>query len=82
MTELENLFREASRGVTQHRTMRFSAPRRMSEELPDGRYYTLPWSKPGVLSYRAIGGWFEKGKHDFADRAAAVAAGVLKEDAE
>ena len=55
------------------------APRRCSRELPDGKYYTESWTLKDVTDYQLAGGWFRKGYHDFADRAAAKAAGVKDE---
>lgn len=55
----------------------FAAPRRISISTGQESYTTHPWTKQAVKDYKAnAGGWFCKGRHDFADLAAAVAAGV------
>lgn len=70
----------STNGVTTvYKRLTIHAPRRMSEELQT-RYVMRPWTVDGVLAYQAVGGWFSKGQHDFADMSAARAAGV-KEDA-
>jgi len=48
----------------------------MSIEITGGRYYTKPWTEEAVQEYLSIGGWFLKGRHDFADLQAARAAGA------
>ena len=50
------------------------APRRCSVELPGGLYYSRSWTVADVQQYRAIGGWFSRGEHDFADKEAATVA--------
>lgn len=50
------------------------APRRMSVELGGGKYYTAAWTSDEVRKYKAAGGWFVRGKHDFDCRATAVLA--------
>ena len=62
--------------------LRLPAPRRCSVEGPMGTYHTVAWTREEVLKYRRIGGWFVKNWHDFADRAAAKAAGVDFEEAQ
>lgn len=39
-----------------------------------------PWTVEDVVSARGGGAWFAKSRHDFADRAAALAAGVSNDD--
>lgn len=55
------------------------APRRASAEHPGGKWTSHPWTAPEVKEYHVIGGRFVKGGHDFADRAASIAAGVSPE---
>ena len=78
--DLDDLFIEAARVPlytnTLHRRMAFPAPKRMSVRGLFGYFHTQPWTEDEVQSYLSIGGWFVQGRHDFADRRAAVAAGL------
>jgi len=58
-----------------HECMKFPAPRRDRVEQAGGLYHTERWTVETVREYKTAGGWFAPGKHDFADRAAAVEAG-------
>ena len=79
--DLDELFAEAFRlkpvSFGPHAKMTFPAPKRMSQRTPLGYFYTLPWTAEEVVSYRNIGGWFERGRHDFENREASVAAGLI-----
>jgi len=60
------------------RRMHFAAP--ASNTLENGgKWHQAPWTKEEVKAYKAQGGWFAKGRHWFADRAAALEAGVSDE---
>lgn len=65
----------------QHSPMTCPAPQRASREA-FGLWTSHPWTVEEVKAYRAIDGYFVKGWHDFADRAAAIAAGVAPEKEE
>lgn len=54
----------------------FPAPRRCSHEIPHGGFLLKRWTEKEVRAYLEVGGWFQKGRHDFASVAAAKAAGV------
>jgi hypothetical protein len=66
--------------IQQYQTKRltFSAPPRCSEEHPGGLWSTRSWLAADVASAKSAGAWFAKGRHDFADREAALAAGVAE----
>jgi hypothetical protein len=75
-TDLETLFAEVA--GSQVTRLRFPAPRRVSVPVEGGKFYTVPWSRETVLSYRYAGGWFSKGGgHAFEDSSAAAAAGMV-----
>lgn len=59
--------------------MTFAAPASCAVELPGGKWANGPWTLEEVKAYKAVGGWFVKGRHWFADRAAALEAGVADE---
>lgn len=60
----------------QPRRLTFAAPVRCSHEIPYGGFTLKAWTQADVEAYIKEGGWFVKGRHVFADRAAAKAAGV------
>lgn len=57
------------------RRLHYAAPASDSEHGING-WCSIPWTARAVREYQQAGGWFAKGKHNFADRAASVAAGV------
>ena len=58
------------------RRMSLAAPASMAVERPNGLWSQAPWTQEEIKAYKAVGGWFVKGRHWFADRAAALEAGV------
>lgn len=56
----------------------FPAPRRESYTLPGGFWATRRWTLAGVMDVLAAGGWFHKGRHEFASLTAAKRAGVAE----
>lgn len=68
----------------QTRRLTYAAPPNDSvhlytEEINDQRiqkFGFIPWTVTEVLRARGAGAWFAKSRHNFADRAAAKAAGV------
>ena len=52
------------------------APARASVELGAGKYYLRQWTVLDVREALRAGMWFTKGRHEFASREAALAAGV------
>lgn len=61
------------------RRMTFPAPARCSYETRHG-WATRQWTTEDVKEYLTAGGWFTKGRHEFADLQAARAAGVRHDD--
>lgn len=54
----------------------FPAPARCSVEQGNGLWHTKQWGVMEVEDALTAGAWFQKGKHDFASKEAAVLAGV------
>ncbi len=60
------------------RRLTYPAPSRDWQQDAFGLWSSLRWSKEAVLAATAGGAWFQKGRHEFADRAAAMAAGAAE----
>jgi len=52
------------------------APNRDWFQTPERLWASRPWTKEAVLDAKRAGAWFAKAHHEFADVAAARAAGV------
>jgi len=57
--------------------LHFPAPARCWEGNPQQGFSSHAWTTLDVISARTGGAWFAKGRHDFADREAALAAGAI-----
>ncbi len=50
------------------RRLTYPAPARVHVPTGSGTRHSHAWTLKEVLEYRAIGGWFDSGRHDYAGR--------------